>query len=184
MAIEIERKFFVIDHSWQQQVLRADRIVQGYLSSGSARSVRVRTKAGGKAYLNIKSSVNGISRLEYEYPIPYEDALEILDNIAIQPFVDKVRHIVEIGPHTWEIDVFSGDSQGLVIAEIELQSEDEPFDKPDWLGQEVSGDARFYNMNIPNQEWRKAYPDELLLRHGGTRHETIRYETDECVDGC
>jgi adenylate cyclase len=184
MATEIERKFFVINKDWQSQASRSDRLTQGYLTLGGERSVRVRTKADGKAFLNIKSSVNGISRLEYEYEIPHDEALEILENIALKPMVDKVRHIVETGKHTWEIDVFSGDNQGLIIAEIELGSEDEAFEKPDWLGAEVSGDPRFYNMNIPNQEWRKSYPEELLLMFGGSVHETIRYEMEDCIDGC
>ncbi|NNJ90623.1 MAG: CYTH domain-containing protein [Gammaproteobacteria bacterium] len=184
MPTEIERKFFVINKDWENQASRSDRLTQGYLTQGGERSVRVRTKAGGKAFLNIKSSVNGISRLEYEYEIPHDEALEILENIALKPMVDKVRHIVKIGEHTWEIDVFSGENQGLIIAEVELGSEDEEFVKPDWLGAEVSGDPGFYNMNIPNQEWRKSYPEELLLKYGGTVHETIKYELEDCIDGC
>lgn len=159
MAIEIERKFLVINNSWQSNVSQSNRLVQGYLTKGGERSVRVRTKAGGKAFLGIKSSADGITRKEYEYPIPYEEALEILEHIALKPVIDKVRHEVIIDNHTWEIDVFSGDNAGLVVAEIELGSEDEIFTRPDWLGEEVSTDARYYNMNLisnPYCDWKNS----------------------------
>ena len=157
MATEIERKFLVINNNWQLNVSQSNRLVQGYLTEGGERSVRVRTKAGGKAFLGIKSSVDGITRKEYEYPIPYDEALEILEHIALKPVIDKVRHEVVIVGHTWEIDVFSGDNEGLIIAEIELSSEDEVFEKPDWLGEEVSTDPRYYNMNLishPYCDWK------------------------------
>jgi len=184
MGTEIERKFLVINDQWQQQVDRSSHMMQGYLSRGAERSVRVRATGGGKAFLNIKSSANGITRSEYEYEIPLTDANEILDKIAIKPVIDKVRNFVIQGKHTWEIDVFEGDNKGLIVAEIELESEDEFFEKPAWLGIEVSEDPRFYNMNIENQEWRKIYPEELLIKYGGTVHESIRYEIADCQDGC
>lgn len=184
MATEIERKFLVMNDDFLTLAKSSSRLIQGYLTQGGERSVRVRTKAGGQAFLNIKSSTNGISRLEYEYEIPHHEAIEILENIAIKPFVDKVRYLVDVGRHTWEVDVFSADNQGLVIAEVELSSEDEVFERPDWVGMEVSGDERFYNMNIPNQEWRKSYPEALLLKFGGEIHEFIRYEIEDCQDGC
>mgnify|MGYP001816915172 FL=1 len=159
MATEIERKFLVVNDDWQTNVSESFRLVQGYLTQGGDRSVRVRTKAGGKAFLGIKSSANGITRKEYEYPIPYDEALEIIEYVAIKPVVDKVRHEVVVGDHTWEIDVFSGDNQGLVVAEIELTSEDEVFEKPGWLGEEVSTDPRYYNMNLvmhPFSVWKNS----------------------------
>lgn len=184
MGTEIERKFLVINDDWKNEVDRSKHMIQGYLGHGPERSVRVRTSGDGKAFLNIKSSTNGISRLEYEYEIPEDEAKEILENIALKPVIDKERHYIKKGKHTWELDVFHGENKGLVIAEIELNSEDESFAKPSWVGAEVSTDARFYNMNIENQEWRKIYPEALLLKFGGTIHETIRYETADCQDGC
>jgi len=148
MAIEIERKFLVTDNSWKQQAHALFRMKQGYLSQGGERSVRIRTNANGKAYLNIKSSTTGIRRLEYEYEIPLTDAEEILANIALKPVIDKTRYLVKIGGHTWEVDEFYGDNQGLVVAEIELSDEDESFERPAWLGKEVSADNRYYNMNL------------------------------------
>lgn len=184
MGTEIERKFLVINDQWQQQADQSSHMMQGYLSRGAERSVRVRTTGGGKAFLNIKSSTNGITRSEYEYEIPLADADEILDKIAIKPIIDKTRFFLNQGKHTWEIDVFERENKGLIVAEIELESEDELFEKPAWLGLEVSEDPRFYNMNIENQEWRKVYPEELLIKYGGTVHENIRYEIADCQDGC
>lgn len=193
MATEIERKFLVINDDWRDAAKSSARLTQGYLTEGGQRSVRVRTKAGGKAFLNIKSSVNGISRSEYEYEIPYDDALEILENIALKPFIDKTRYLVEIGNHTWEVDEFSGENKGLVIAEVELGSEDEAFQKPAWAGTEVSGEAAYYNMNIASQKWRSCYPESLLLQFGGTVDPDNRfiesassseYADMECKDGC
>lgn len=159
MGKEIERKFLVANNDWEQSVVRSARMTQGYLGRGAERSVRVRTTGGGKAFLNIKSSTTGITRLEYEYEIPSDDAQEILSHIALKPVIDKTRHYIETGPHTWEVDVFTGENEGLIIAEIELSSEDEVFDKPGWLGEEVSGDARYYNMNLidnPYQNWSES----------------------------
>jgi len=184
MGTEIERKFLVLNEDWRKEANRSAHMVQGYLGRGAERSVRVRTSGQGKAYLNIKSSTNGITRTEYEYAIPLQDANEILENIAIKPIIDKHRYYIEKGPHVWEIDVFERENKGLVIAEIELSSEDEEFEKPQWLGDEVSEDPRFYNMNIENQEWRKIYPEELLIHFGGDVHENIRYEMTDCQDGC
>lgn len=184
MGTEIERKFLVTSNDWENDVDSSAHLVQGYLGHGAERSVRVRIAASGKAYLNIKSSTNGITRSEYEYEIPLGDATEILENIALKPVIDKVRHYIRTGQHTWEIDVFERENKGLVVAEIELASEDEAFDRPSWLGKEVSEDPRFYNINIENQEWRKVYPEELLIKYGGEVHETIRYETADCQDGC
>ena len=184
MGTEIERKFLVINDDWKSEVDKSKHMIQGYLGRGAERSVRVRTSGDGKAFLNIKSSTDGITRSEYEYEIPETEAKEILEEIALKPVIDKQRYYIKKGDHTWEVDVFNRENKGLVIAEIELSAEDEDFEKPDWIGAEVSTDPRYYNMNIENQEWRKGYPEALLLKFGGAIHETIRYETADCQDGC
>ena len=148
MGIEIERKFLLKTNLWKKISHRSSKMSQGYLVQGAERSVRVRVDDSGKAFINIKSSTNGISRLEYEYQIPLSDADEILSQVALKPIIEKTRYYVDIDNHTWEIDVFTGANQGLVVAEIELSSEDESFTKPDWVGEEVSGDTRYYNQNL------------------------------------
>ena len=155
MGIEIERKFLVVDDSWRAQAGSSKRMQQAYLSKGAERSIRVRI-SDNEAYLNIKSSRDGIRRLEYEYAIPVEEAVELIDQVALKPSIDKTRYYIRQGKHTWEIDEFYGDNAGLVIAEIELDDESEHFDKPDWLGAEVSSDPRYYNMNLishPFSQW-------------------------------
>ena len=117
---------------------------QGYLATVDKASIRVRV-ADGRAHLNIKSATLGIRRSEYEYEIPLQDGEEMLTNLANGSVIDKVRYKVRCGDHLWELDVFHGDNAGLVVAEIELASEDEPFEMPEWAGDEVSGDARYYN---------------------------------------
>ncbi|MCR5758335.1 MAG: CYTH domain-containing protein [Selenomonas sp.] len=144
MAKEIERKFLVREN-WQPQN-QGIRIEQGYLSTVPERTVRVRIK-GNKGYLTIKGKNQGISRAEFEYEIPMEDAKEMLQ-MAQKPILRKTRYLEVYDGFTWEIDVFAGDNQGLVVAEIELTEEDNVFSKPSWLGQEVSGDVRYYNANL------------------------------------
>ena len=146
--IEIERKFRVTHLDCLQFAQRSSRISQGYLSTDPARTVRVRTK-DHKGFLTIKgsSSSDGSSRYEWEKEIPLDDALELLKLCLPEP-IYKVRHLIPAGKHTYEIDVFEGANAGLVIAEIELERADEPFERPDWLGEEVTGDARFYNAFI------------------------------------
>ncbi len=158
MAIEIERKFLVRDDGWRTGADAGTRYRQGYLTgmpgeSGLRSSVRVRI-AGDRAELNIKSAELGIRRLEYQYEIPVADAEEMLDRLCIGHTVEKVRHHVRIGRHMWEIDVFGGDNAGLVVAEIELAREDEPFERPDWLGEEVSDDPRYYNVYLAAHPYR------------------------------
>ncbi len=152
MAIEIERKFLVAD-GWRDAVTRAVPMRQGYLG-GSRCSVRIRI-AGEGAQINIKSRELGRRRLEFEYQIPAGDAHEMLDRLADGALVEKTRHYVEIGDHIWEIDEFAGDNAGLVVAEIELNSEDERFDRPPWLGPEVTDDARYYNLALARHPYRK-----------------------------
>jgi adenylate cyclase len=154
MAKEIERKFLVKDN-WQPQAAGIT-IAQGYLSTVPERTVRVRIK-GDKGYLTIKGKNQGISRAEVEYEIPLADAEELL-KLAEQPILSKVRYLEQHGNRLWEIDVFAGENQGLVVAEVELPDEGADFSRPVWLGQEVSGDVRYYNANLiknPFSLWKK-----------------------------
>lgn len=145
MATEIERKFLLVNNDWRKEITRQVLMRQGYLSGTEKASVRVRV-AGDKASLNIKSATLNITRKEFEVDLPVDDAHEMLNLLCEQPLIEKTRYYVPNGLHTWEIDVFSGDNDGLVVAEIELQDEQEPFNKPAWLGKEVSDDPRYYNV--------------------------------------
>lgn len=156
MATEIERKFLVKDDSWRREASDAVVMRQGYISEGERASIRVRVQ-GDQAFLNIKSATLGVWRREYDYPIPLGDAEEILDHLCEGPLIEKTRYHVEHAGHTWEVDVFEGDNAGLVVAEIELGSEDEVFEKPAWAGEEVSHDPRYYNVCLvkhPYKEWK------------------------------
>ena len=154
MAQEIERKFLLDNDAWRGQVDTAQRMLQGYLLRGGDTAIRVRI-AGDQAWLNIKKSLDGVHRLEYEYEIPLADAQEMLDQLALRPVIDKTRHLVHIGPHTWEIDEFHGDNAGLVVAEIELEHADEAFERPDWLGEEVSTDRRYFNSSLSERPYNR-----------------------------
>lgn len=153
MAIEIEHKFLVRDDSWREQVYHSKHLRQGYLVSDEVRSVRVRI-ADNEAHLNIKSGTLGISRSEYDYPIPLEDAQEMLQNLCRKPLLEKTRHFVRHGDHIWEIDVFEGDNTGLVLAEVELKQANEPFELPVWVGEDVSHDPRYYNSRLAEQPYK------------------------------
>ena len=144
MAKEIERKFLVKD-SWQPQS-EGIKIAQGYLSTVPERTVRVRIK-GNRGYLTIKGKNQGISRAEFEYEIPVQDAEELLQ-LAEQPILVKTRYLEKQGDFTWEVDVFAGENQGLVVAEIELPDEHTPYDLPPFAGRKVTGDPRYYNSNL------------------------------------
>lgn len=155
MATEIERKFLVNSSEWKKFIKYQEDFFQGYLANNDVCSVRIRV-AGGKANLNIKSATLGVSRYEYDYVIPLSDGHELLRLLCGKPLIEKVRNYVEYGGHTWEIDEFKGDNQGLVVAEIELNSEDESFEKPEWLGPEVTYDARYYTVSlqkVPYNSW-------------------------------
>ena len=155
MGIEIERKFLVKNDAWRAGVDSQVHIMQGYIANNAGLTVRVRIKGAG-AFLTIKGSTQGISRAEYEYAIPVEDAETMLRELAISPPIDKVRHKIPVGEHVWELDVFAGENEGLVMAEVELASEDEVFDMPAWAGEEVSADQRYYNVNLarnPYKHW-------------------------------
>ncbi len=155
MAQEIERKFLLLNDQWRKQAKRHDYYRQGYLNDATQCSIRVRI-ANNDAYLNIKSATLGIQRSEYEYKIPMRDANDMLSSFSLGPIIEKTRYFVDIGKHTWEIDVFEGDNKGLIVAEIELAHEDEVFEKPSWLGQEVSHEPRYYNVCLskhPYKNW-------------------------------
>lgn len=154
MAIEIERKFLLDSADWRSEVQQSTRIAQGYLCTDPGRTVRVRIK-GTQGYLTIKGqSEDGISRAEYEYPIPQADAealLQLCPNV-----LDKTRHLIPQDELMWEIDEFHGENQGLIVAEIELPGVDAPFFRPQWLGAEVSGDPRYFNSALsknPYSRW-------------------------------
>lgn len=145
MASEIERKFLVTGDSWNDGS-PGFRIAQGYLSLDPDRSVRVRL-AGDEAWLTIKGRTEGITRAEFEYLIPPEDARQLLE-MCLPSVIDKTRHRRPFGGHVWEVDVFHGDNEGLVIAEVELEDESVIPDLPPWAGAEVSADARYYNASL------------------------------------
>ena len=153
MAKEIERKFLVADDSWRQAVAREKTYRQGYISELNKCSIRIRV-AGDAAHLNIKSATLGISRQEYEYPLPVADAEAMLRDFSLGPVIAKTRYFVEHQGHTWEVDVFEGDNAGLIVAEVELADEEEAFARPSWLGKEVSDDPRYYNVNLVNHPYK------------------------------
>jgi adenylate cyclase len=152
MPREIERKFLPKSDAWRAQVRRSRPMSQGYLASSGNVSVRVRV-AGNEAWLNIKAGGLVASRQEYEYPVPVGEARELLA-LAEGPLIEKTRHFVEHGGSTWEIDEFHGDNLGLVVAELELDSEDAPFARPAWLGVEVTQLRRYYNVCLVTHPYR------------------------------
>lgn len=155
MAVEIEKKFLLLNDDWKQDTT-SEIYFQGYLYSGMGKTVRVRI-AGENSYLTIKGKHSGISRMEFEYPIPIEDARILLEKLCEKPIIHKKRHLKKHGGFLWEIDEFYGENEGLVMAEIELESEDQDFPKPDWLGKEVTHDGRFYNASLrrnPYMNWK------------------------------
>lgn len=155
MGTEIERKFLLQSDAWRAEVRDSVHLIQGYLARGDQSAIRVRIK-GETAELNIKQTLDGIHRLEYEYSIPLADAREMIEQVALRPLIEKTRHHVVKAEHLWEIDEFDGDNSGLIVAEIELSSVDEVFQRPSWLGEEVSLDSRYYNSNLiqlPFNKW-------------------------------
>ena len=163
--IEIERKFLVCDDSYRLLAYDSSRIKQGYICSGHGRTVRVRIR-GDRGYLTIKgaSDEKGLSRYEFEKEITLDEA-EQLFKLCEPGVIDKTRFLVKSGSHVFEVDEFYGDNEGLVIAEVELQAEDEAFEKPSFIAKEVTGDRRFYNSHLrkfPFVIWRGALQQELL----------------------
>jgi CYTH domain-containing protein len=152
--LEIERKFLVVDDSYKQLSYANSHIVQGYICSERGRTVRVRIK-DDRAYLTIKGpSVNGgLSRYEFEREIPLEDGQQMMQ-LCEPGIIDKTRWLVKSGKHTFEVDEFHGFNEGLVVAEVELAYEDEPYEKPDFIGKEVTGDRRYYNSQLRKLEIR------------------------------
>lgn len=146
MGVEIERKFLVRGDAWKA-LAEPVFFRQGYLSSHKERTVRVRIE-GDRAVMTIKGKNVGATRGEWEYPIPVQDAVELLDGLCEQPLIEKYRRKIAIGGHVWEVDEFLGANAGLVVAEIELGSENEAFDQPEWIAAEVTDDARYYNSNL------------------------------------
>ena len=146
MAVEIERKFLVADDSWRDAADEGVRMSQGYLSRETGRTVRVRL-AGGKAWLTIKGAAEGISRAEFEYEIPSADAKELL-GLCEPSVIDKTRICVSYGQHVWEVDVFHGENEGLIVAEVELADESDQPELPPWIGGEVSDDRRYANSSL------------------------------------
>lgn len=154
MGLEIERKF-LIKGDFKQYAYKQEAIVQGYLSSVPERTVRIRIK-GEKAYLTIKgiSNTSGLSRYEWEKEIPLDDARELI-NLCEPGMIDKIRYYIKNDNYTFEVDEFHGDNEGLVMAEIELSDEADIFKKPDWLGDEVTGDERYYNSYLSQMPYTK-----------------------------
>ena len=156
MALEIERKFLVKDDSYKRMAYHASRIAQGYICSSRGRTVRVRIR-DDKGYLTIKgpSDQQGLGRYEWEKEIPLCEAHELM-KLCEPGMIDKTRYLVRAGKHVFEVDEFYGENEGLTIAEVELESEDESYEKPDFVGDEVTGDVRYYNsflMKKPFCSW-------------------------------
>jgi len=155
MGTEIERKFLLRDDRWRAAASAGVVIRQGYLSVDPERTVRVR-RAGPRGIVTIKGITQGATRAEFEWEIPADEADAMLDTLALRPLVEKTRYRVDHAGHTWEIDVFTGDNAGLAIAEVELAAEAEAVLLPDWVGGEVTGDARYYNSSLvrtPYRDW-------------------------------
>lgn len=151
MGVEIERKFLVVGTDWKS--VAGVRMRQGYLNRDKARTVRV---AGDAAFLTVKGISRGATRAEFEYAIPLDDAQQLLA-LCDGPLIEKTRYVVSYQGSTWEVDEFWGDNVGLVVAEVELLSEDQPFARPPWLGAEVTQDARYFNSSlasVPYGQWR------------------------------
>jgi adenylate cyclase len=154
MGKEIERKFLVKGDDFKT-LAKGTRYRQGYLNSTKDRVVRVRT-AGAKGFLTVKGIVTGATRIEFEYEIPFEDADVMLAEVCEKPLIDKKRYTIQHAGCVWEVDEFFGVNQGLVLAEVELVREDQPFDRPFWIGREVTGDPKYFNSNLirhPYKNW-------------------------------
>lgn len=157
MPLEIERKFLVDGDAWRSGVRRRELYRQGYVAGSELCSVRVRA-GGERAWLGLKGRVSGATRLEYEYEIPLAEANEILERMCARGHIEKWRHWVPHEGHEWEVDEFLGENAGLVVAEIELDSEAERFERPAWLGSEVTEDSRYLNTSLARHPWRAWHP--------------------------
>ena len=154
MADEIERKFLVRSNEWRADARQAREIVQGYVALDGPASVRIRIVDGAQATLTIKSRAAEVHRSEFEYEIPLADAGALLE-LRTGAIIEKVRYELDCGPLTWEIDVFSGENEGLVIAEIELTHEDQAFERPPWVGEEITLENRYYNASLAKHPLRR-----------------------------
>jgi adenylate cyclase len=155
MGREIERKFLVVGDDWRRLAHASIGYRQGYLANNERCSLRIRLENDAAA-LNIKSATLGVSRHEFEYPVPLSEAQEMLEHLCGPRTIEKTRHLVRHEGKLWEVDEFHGANQGLIVAELELQSESERFEKPDWVGEDVSEDPRYYNVCLlehPFCEW-------------------------------
>jgi adenylate cyclase len=158
MPKEIERKFLLANDRWRalpHELAGGVYLCQGYLSTDKRCTVRVRI-AGDSAWIGIKGENHGATRLEFEYAVPLEDARLMLERLAKQPLIEKTRHAIPFAGLIWEVDEFHGDNQGLIIAEVELEDEAQTFARPNWVGQEVTSDPRYYNANLvanPYRSW-------------------------------
>ena len=152
MALEIEKKFLVKKGVWCQE--QGTKYRQGYLNSAKERTVRVRT-IGDKGYLTVKGIARGAVRVEYEYEIPATEAEAMLNDLCEKPLIEKMRYKIEHQGVVWEIDEFCGENQGLIVAEVELASEDQKFVKPEWIGEEVTGDPKYFNANLIHRPYGK-----------------------------
>jgi len=153
MGIEIEKKFLLANSDWKNSITSSHTIKQGYLNSNSKRTVRVRV-LDEKAFITIKSKSIDISRQEFEYEIPLNEAIELL-NLCEKPLIEKTRNIVIHNSNKWEIDVFDGDNKGLIIAEIELSNKKEKIDLPVWIGKEVSLESKYFNSTLIKKPYCK-----------------------------
>ncbi len=154
MGIEIERKFLIKDDAWRA-LAKGTQYRQGYLNSTKERTVRVRT-INDKGFLTIKGISTGATRAEYEYEIPHAETVAMLDELCEKPLIEKNRYKIAFEGLIWEIDEFFGENQGLIVAEVELESEDQQFEKPEWVGDEVTGDPKYFNSNLilnPFAKW-------------------------------
>lgn len=154
MGTEIERKYLLKGTAWKEGAA-GTFYRQGYLSTIQERTVRVRT-IGEEGFLTIKGITVGVSRLEFEYPIPIADATVMLEELCPHPLIEKTRYRIQVGNLVWEVDEFCGDNEGLVVAEVELSHEDQEISLPEWIGEEVSGEPRYFNSNLsvhPYAEW-------------------------------
>ncbi|HEY9623849.1 MAG TPA: CYTH domain-containing protein [Crinalium sp.] len=146
MGVEIERKFLLKNDEWRS-LASGVLYRQGYIASGKGRTVRVRI-AGDQGYITIKGPSAGSARSEFEYPIPLTDATEMLDTLCDRPLIEKTRHKIHLDDLIWEVDEFAGENQGLIMAEVELTDANQVVTIPDWIGQEVTGDPRYFNSNL------------------------------------
>ncbi len=153
MGVEIERKFLLANDDWRM-LAKGVCYRQGYLYENRESVVRIRT-IKDKGYLTLKWKTTGITRAEYEYEIPQQDCIEMLKRVAQKSIIEKYRYIIEYKGFVWEIDEFSGENQGLIVAEVELDSENQKFTKPEWVGREVTDDPRYFNSNLINHPYKK-----------------------------